>query len=200
MFKKMFLIILILITIPIFFKSQNLLIANKTANKPAGYMLDGQNESLFFFHHSFGGSIIAIGQSPKLDLYAIEDVGPSLYYAPKVGFKVGKYSSACFGTNIAALLNAETGFVLSIPIALGYNFGSGATEEDEIDLGVFVNAGIGTAFFLSVDPDDSMKKIVGPYIDAGFRYTRYEVKFSLLKAFKGSNDGFILGLGVGYVF
>lgn len=161
-----------------------------------------EGRNALFFNHMFGAEIIALGQSPKMELGSIQNVGVGFYYSPQLTYEVGEISSVCLGTNAQILLNADAGLLLGLPFTLGYSIGAGSTRsEDAPEFGAFVNAGLGTAFFLSTDPgDEDMRFIRGPYIDFGFRSADYEMKFSILKAFKNTNDAFIISVGVGRVF
>lgn len=163
---------------------------------------EGEEKGRLFFYNSVGLGVLAIGQDQNLDFSAIESVGLHAYYAPKMAFRINYENIAFLGSNVQMLFNEDLGFVVVFPVTLGLSHCLSSSDDDD-DLGfwVFADGGLGTALFLSTDPaDDALTNINGPYVDLGLRLGDWEIKASLLKAFKNTNDGFIMGVGVGLVF
>lgn len=153
-----------------------------------------------FYHSSFGGCVVALGEGPMLDYNTLSDVGLGLYYSPQIGFRLGYMHSITVGFNVQAMLNESSGFILSHPLTLGFNCGSGANKENEEDLGYFLHFGFGPSFIANTDPNYDMNLILGPYGDLGIRFREYELKISATKSVKTINEGYLITGGLGKVF
>ncbi|MBL7931489.1 MAG: hypothetical protein JNL60_06290 [Bacteroidia bacterium] len=164
---------------------------------------DDEEKGRLFFYHSLGIGVLAVGQDPNLDLQSVETVGVYSYYSPKLACRLSYDNLAFFGSNFQILINGDLRLAAVLPISLGLShcLMNSDSDDDEVGLWVFANAGLGAGLFLSADPEDNyLTTIKGPYVDFGFKYRRGEIKASILKAFKNTNDGFILGIATGIVF
>ena len=162
--------------------------------KPAPIINRRAKSEGFFFQQSLGAAFIGIGYGPGINYEGLEEIGFGIYYSPKLAFALNDANSVCFGTNIQGIANEDVINVM-FPVTIGYNLGAGATEDNEILLGLFVNVGFARNFLLTED-----ETIAGPYLDAGLRFGKIELRFSVLKEMKQPESGFVLGLGIGGAF